>query len=826
MKLNRVVSFILAAIVVLGCIGCSGRSGKTDGKSLTLWAEPSTVKIMQNDKGEAKKSAKEKNVLQVSMAKNETEGVQLMMYAKKNIADYTVTISDLGSGKNVISAEQIEVYMLKYQLIESVLQTTPNEAYPIGSYVPDPMLPMDTAIEYNENVVEKGNNQAIYFDITTTKDTKPGTYEGVVTVKVEKETYKVPMEVKVYDVELPDTPGLKTSFTYYTRDTFSSAELDSSDEMTATYVETLMKYNMGSQLPFEGEGGIEKYLELLQKYYDYPGFTAYRLYYDPSGAFYKGKECTYNAPLLKEYIRAIAELSVEQQKNYLEKAYCWFYTVADEPVSESDFNMAKDALDIYRDILSDCDAELRYQYMGTENYEYYVTEISDDLIGLPNLLAGSLFVDELDIYDLQELTMVPQIDNLHTEANRKLAVKNREDKQLWTYTCNFPVYPYPTSHVDDYNLGYRLTSWMCCDYDWDGFLQWRSVETRINDPRGGELAADPWGVANTNSGRPGEGIYFYPGAKYGLKEPCPSIRAVIYRDGTEDYEVLKAVGAIYEEYGLDASYALDDIYSQVYTGVIPITDSYVFEDVRTQLFALINDLKSDVGLLYEKVEVGFSSADIYLRTTNAEAELTVDGKSVKADENGTYHVTVDLTKQAECKIKVVCGKEEKEYTRRLADGVLGSICGFEKEEKLQDYVLVSGKGSEAVYNQASEYVMDGMNSLHATLNEQAEDIIPYFAIEKSSKLIGGSWKDISSMKFYVYNASEEEVSMEATYYTTAETLIDTYQLPVGEWTLIEIQMPSGLDDMDSIQEFDFNFKKGSKVELYMDNFATITKGEK
>ena len=826
MKLKRAVSFILAAATALGCIGCSGTSGKTDGKALTLWAEPSTVKILQDDKGEAKKSAKEKSVLRVSMAKNETEGVQLMMYAKKDVADYTVTVSDLKNNENVISTEQIEVYMLKYQLIESVLQSTPNEAYPVGSYVPDPMLPMDTAIEYNENVVEKGKNQAIYFDITTTKDTKPGLYKGVVTLKVENETYKVPMEVKVYDVEIPDTPGLKTSFTYYTRDSFSSAELDSSDEMTATYVKALMKYNMGSQLPFEGQGGIDKYLELLQEYYDEPGFTAYRLYYDPSGAFYEGKECTYNAPLLKEYIRAIAELSVEKGKNYLEKAYCWFYTVADEPVSESDFNMAKDALDVYREILADCDAELRYQYMGTGNYEYYVEEISADVIGLPNLLAGSLFIDELDIYDLHELTMVPQIDNMNTEANRKLAVKNREDKQLWVYTCNYPVYPYPTSHVDDYNLGFRLTSWMCHDYDWDGFLQWRSVGTRTGSTIGGELSADPWGVANTEAGRPGEGIYFYPGAKYGLNGPCPSIRAVIYRDGTEDYEVLKAVEAIYEEYGLDATYALDDIYSQVYTGVIPITDSYVFEDVRTQLFTLIDDLKSDVGLLYEKVEIGFDSADIDLRPTNAKAEVTVDGKSVKADENGTYHVTVDLTKQSKCTIKVVYGKEEKEYTRRLADGVLGTICGFEKEEKSEDYVLVSGKGSEAAYNQASEYVMDGKNSLRVTLNQQAEDVIPYFAIEKDSKLIGGSWKDISSLKFYVYNAAAEEVSMEATYYTTTETLIDTYQLPAGEWTLIEIQMPSGLDDMDSIQEFDFNFEKGSKVALYLDNFATITKGEK
>ena len=230
---------------------------------------------------------------------------------------------------------------------------------------------------------------------------------------------------------------------------------------------------------------------------------------------------------------------------------------------------------------------------------------------------------------------------------------------------------------------------------------------------------------------------------------------------------------------------------------------------------------------YEKhgKEMGFDSAELVLRTTNKEVKLAVDGKNLKADEDGAYHVKVDLTKQSECKIKVKSGDEEKEYTRKLADGVLGTVCGFEKEE-MTDYVLVSNKGSQTMMNQDAKYVLDGEASLAMSLNKQAEDVIPYFAIEKNSKLIGGSWKDISSMKFYVYNASSEDVSMEATYYTSAELLIDTYQLSAGEWTLIEIQMPNNLDDIDSIQEFDFNFEKGSAVQVYMDNFATITKGEK
>lgn len=823
MKGRKIALFMCAAAMLAACTGCGKRSGKTDGKAMTIWSEASTVKILQDDDGKAVKEAKKKNVLNVQMAKNESEGVQLMMYAKKNIDSYTVEVSDLKSDKAVIMSDSVDVWMLKYQTVE-ILQSTPNDAFPAGSRVPDPMLPMETAIEYKENTVAKGENQSVYFDVTTTKDTPAGVYEGEVTLKTGDETYTIPMQVTVNDIELPDTPGLKTAFAILDRDLFATAEMDASDEMTATYVKTLMKYNMGSYLPFEGEGGLEHYLELLREYYNEPGFTAYRVYYDPCGASYKGVSCSYNAPLLKEYIKGIAQISVEDGIDYLEKAYCYFYTVADEPSSEEAYNIAKHSLDTYKEILTDCDAELRLQYAGTEDYKYYADVISNSLLTLPDLLPGSFMGGQLQKYDIEEYTMVPLIQNFQSEAYRKQSVAGREDMELWTYTCNFPTYPYPTSHIDDYNLGFRLTSWMCKDYNWDGFLQWRSVGF-VYGTIGGSAVSDPWEVVNTAAGRPGEGIYLYPGKKYGLSEPCPSIRAFIYRDGTEDYEVLRAVEKIYEEQGIEATYALDDIYQQVYSGVIPITDSYVFEDVRTELFELVKTLRSDVGLLYKNVEIGFDTATIELQCVNKEAKITVDGKALHADENGEYRFEVDLKKQSSCKIKVTCGKEEQEYTKVLLDGVLGSVCGFEDGGEAKDYLIASKKDAKLEMNQNKEFAMEGNGSVHLTLNPEGNSVIPYFAIDKDSSLVGGSWKNLDGMQFYIYNAGTEDINMDVVYFISSETALDTYRLTAGEWTLIEVDMPDGVKDLDKIQEFDFNFEEGSSAELYIDNFVTITKGE-
>ena len=115
MKMKRVVSATLTVALILGLVGCGG---KLSGKSLTLWTEASTVKIKQQDQGQAAKSADGKNKLQIHMAKNESEGVQLMMYAKEDVASYDVVVSDLKSEDAVIAADDIDIYMLKYQTVE------------------------------------------------------------------------------------------------------------------------------------------------------------------------------------------------------------------------------------------------------------------------------------------------------------------------------------------------------------------------------------------------------------------------------------------------------------------------------------------------------------------------------------------------------------------------------------------------------------------------------------------------------------------------------------------------------------------------------------
>ncbi len=815
MKLKKIAAIVLAVSTVAGCIGCQK---KAENSALTLWAEASTTKILQDDAGKASKKAGDKNILKINMAKNEAEGVQLMMYAKKDVSSYDVRVSDLKSDDATISAEDIDLYMLKYQTVASNIRPG-NQEFASGE-IPDPMLPLATGVEYKENTIEKGKNQSVFIDVATTKDTKPGVYTGTVTVEVDGSEVEMPLEVTVYDTTIPDVPSLTTAFSYFDRDHFATGELDASDEQVRAYVDTLLEFNMSSWLPFEGAGEIPKYLELLKEYYNKPGFNSYRLYYDSTGCIYDGRPYRYNAALLAEYLKAIVQMSIDDEVNYLDKAYNYFYTVSDEPASEEQFLTAKDVIDGYTHLLTKCDAELRAMYAGTEDYQYYTEVISQTLLDIPYVLPGSYNIDQANQYGLGEMTYVPEISVLHTEAARELYKEGREDKELWTYTCVGPVYPYPSGHTDDYSLGFRLTSWMCKDYDWDGFLMWGIADYLWQEH--GNPMEDAWETMHTGQASPGDGKYFYPGEKYGLDNPCPSLRAFAYRDGVDDYDLLKTVESIYEEKGMDASVALSALYDKVYSGVIPITDTDAFEEVRAEVFAMIDDLKSDVGILYDSVNVGLAEAEMTFVTVNEKATVKVDGKKVEADADGFYHVTTDLTKQSESTIEVSCGKDKKEYTRTYIAGTLGAVSSFE-EGAVEDYIFSSSKGYVAELTTDAQYVQDGKSAVHMNINKDKEDTIPYFAIEKNSKLIGGSWKDIASMKFYLYNPTKKDVDMDITYYAASEVAVNSTTLVAGQWTLVEIVMPTNIDDVDSIQEFDFNFEQGSQVELYMDSFVTIQK---
>ena len=170
-KSNKILLFLVLAIYVVGIFGaCKKEDGKFSGEIRSTYA---TFKVMQNDDDFVDLGEK----LVVDMAKNETEGAQLVVTPDKDVSSYSVKTSDLVNGNGTIfPKEQISVYVQTYLNITEKTSMQTNDAYPVGM-IPDMLLPIGLA-KAEELKISAGNNQSITFEFTTYESTEAGVFWG------------------------------------------------------------------------------------------------------------------------------------------------------------------------------------------------------------------------------------------------------------------------------------------------------------------------------------------------------------------------------------------------------------------------------------------------------------------------------------------------------------------------------------------------------------------------------------------------------------------------------------------------------------------------
>ena len=411
---KKVCSLALAALLLGGVVtgaGCSEPAGvENSSPAITVWTTDAQEKVLQTTTDYV---IPELQPLKIEMAKGELEGAQIMMRANEDVSDYTVSVSRLKCGKAYIPEEQVSVYAEKY--IEISKKLNKNENYPLGSMVPDALLPMAASEEYEENYIKKGNNQGVYIEVETSADTPAGTYTGTATVKADGAVYNVPVSVTVWDFTIPETPSTRNYLSRFSRDHFSSFELDGTDEMDTIYFEKLLEYRMNGYLPFSGEGGIPKYIELIRKYYNWKGFSNYNVYYEVTNQMYKGEKSPFNVTLLKEYLKAIVKASLEDNVNYLDKAMFYFCNIIDEPSEDrpGSFQNVQMVDKIYNMMLADLTTELTEELMGNQNYAYFLETVLPTLQAIPNVLPiNEKLKDTLEIdYGVENITYCLEVEH-------------------------------------------------------------------------------------------------------------------------------------------------------------------------------------------------------------------------------------------------------------------------------------------------------------------------------------------------------------------------------------------------------------------------------
>lgn len=138
----------------------------------------------------------------VSLARNEYEAVQMVIFPTGSMNDVEVSVSDLArtSGAELIPATSVEINVIGY-----VNQT---EAKVFGDrigWIPDPLVP-NQSLDLSNNVPQPYLITVHAFDTT-----RSGSYEGDITISVNGSFSRtLTLRVNVWNFTLPQTPVFKT----------------------------------------------------------------------------------------------------------------------------------------------------------------------------------------------------------------------------------------------------------------------------------------------------------------------------------------------------------------------------------------------------------------------------------------------------------------------------------------------------------------------------------------------------------------------------------------------------------------------------------------
>lgn len=704
MKKSRIATFALSAVLAFSACAFTGCADKK--ANVRVWSTYNTHKVMQSFGTYEDLGAK----LDVLMAKGETEGAQLLITPDRDIASARLTAADLtDKSGNVFAKGNVKVYMQKYIYVSSKTPNQSNFDYPPG-YTPDLLLPMQTAIDYNETSVKAGNNQGFTVEFVTTPDTVAGVYTGTFTLDCDGIVTPIPVTLEVRDIDISENRS-KTCIGMLKNWNMGGEYNNTS--IYKNYYETAMneyKINLG-MLP--GASEPELFVQSVLSYWDNPNFSCYAIPYECFWTSFADTTTLMQAGEMYSYIYALAKASTPN-KILLEKAFVYPVSL-DEPPPER-YNMVREVTKLFYETEDKVYADLVKEGFFDGKGDKFREDMHEAITHIPFIQTATR--EQMNgVFGAECNTYCSHIDKFNTPVARdeyaavKEANKDRGG-ETWYYTCMTPIYPYPSHHLDDYLIGSRIMSWMQKDYNIDGYLHWmfnlyyNDVSGMMNDLR----EIDPYAQSQRYIGTQGDGFMFYPGKKYGVDTFLPSVRLTTLRDGLEDYNTLCILEDLIrgkESYfGLpEGTTTLDpyvgDLYDSLFEGTVYNSDDETFYQARRTLMDTVERHRSDSKyLLINEIAGDRAVSSIYLADGYT---LTVNGKTptdTKPAGQGTcYTVTQSLDNEVTLNIVISKDGEEVERYNVFVSAATKSVTIGENGAK-----FAANKGSQIVYGDGNAEV--------------------------------------------------------------------------------------------------------------------------
>ncbi|MFA5857446.1 MAG: glycoside hydrolase domain-containing protein [Elusimicrobiota bacterium] len=440
---------------------------------------------------------KYKNIVELSLAKNETEAVQVaVMTFEKPLRNVTVKPS-----LPTLPGESVSVALMGY------VKTQDPEIYRVDyiGWWPDPIIDFQTSAD-----AQPGETLAFWVEVKTSTSTPVGEHRGVVTVTADGcPKIELPFVVTVWDFALPQYATLPTAFTFSENVLRNLYGTQFNRELEYKYREFMLSHRVNpDQLYRRGLPPRETILHDV-KY----GLNKFNLFH--------------MAPFTKQQLVENPELklSPEQKERY------------------------KVMIDSYMPFLRENKLLDKAYIYGFDEYEYEAFPAIADAFGYIKSIAPEIqtmttardnsFGTETELGSCIDIwcPLTPRYDMAVAEKIRP------KGKQVWWYNCITPRYPYANWLIENTAIEARLLLGVkTVKYKADGYLYYSTIKWAANKK---PIAFGPytdWDPRSWNTTN-GDGSIIYAGPN----GPMTTIRFENIKDGLEDYEYWYLLRKLYDK---------------------------------------------------------------------------------------------------------------------------------------------------------------------------------------------------------------------------------------------------------------------------------------
>ncbi|WP_215225014.1 DUF4091 domain-containing protein [Echinicola shivajiensis] len=362
-------------------------------------------------------------------------------------------------------------------------------------------------------------NKTIYLLGTYEADRaiEAGTYEDELIIQSYSGKKTITITVEVKDVTIPVTPSIPLTFGIYQKVLTTSTNQEEIINKRKEYFELCFKNRLSPYLV--NWGPPDMHLDVQSSPYDWDDPRTEDYIKDPRFAAIGLPYYHYNDEELTQLYNKV------ESAGLLNKSYVYYY---DEPRSYEDHAKVLD----HAERLSTISPTLKIQlpvFCG-------MTAESDNLIEVFEYYKEYPLIINSGYYPLQS----------SEERAKQYLEKAYPNQEWWTYTCCGvkPGFTYNTSAI-----GMRSMMWRSWKEQSKGFLYWAVNNYESIDPD----VIPTWA-------KPGDGHLIYRGHEFGKDYPVSTLRLERFRDGEEDYELLKMI-----EQNFGRTKALE-LLSKVYQG--------------------------------------------------------------------------------------------------------------------------------------------------------------------------------------------------------------------------------------------------------------------